>query len=218
MTHRTKTDATYVELRERILGGALAPGSALNQEELAALLGVSTTPLREAIRRLESEGLIHAHAHRDVTVAPLDLEGMTQLYEVKQRLEPFGAHLAAERHTPEEARIISAACARTLRASSKRAWETNRTLHTEIYHASHNAVLIEFMNVLWDRYGRFRNVLGKIAVDPDVTEEHIPLVQAILDRDGEGAAMLMHRHLGHGRKLIEIQLESFAATDNSGRT
>jgi DNA-binding GntR family transcriptional regulator len=65
----TKAEAVYLETRSRILKGVLAPGSAVNQEALAADLGVSITPLREALRRLEMEGLIRLEAHRTMVIA-----------------------------------------------------------------------------------------------------------------------------------------------------
>jgi DNA-binding GntR family transcriptional regulator len=66
----TKAEAVYIETRSRILKGTLAPGLAVNQEALAADLGVSITPLREALRRLEMEGLIRLEAHRTMIITP----------------------------------------------------------------------------------------------------------------------------------------------------
>src|SRR4051812_45764588 len=98
----SKADAVYAEVRRRILDGELAAGSSVNQEQFAAQLGVSTTPLREALRRLESEGFVRTVAHRDVVVAPLDRNELVALYEVREELDPLAASLAAKRHTEAE--------------------------------------------------------------------------------------------------------------------
>src|SRR3954453_19819920 len=86
LTYLSKADAVYAELRRRILEGELAPGAALNQEQVAAALGVSTTPVREALRRLESEALVRTVAHREVYVTPLEVEELVALYEVRENL------------------------------------------------------------------------------------------------------------------------------------
>jgi DNA-binding transcriptional MocR family regulator len=76
----TKAEAVYIETRSRILKGTLAPGSAVNQEALAADLGVSITPLREALRRLEMEGLIRLEAHRTMSITPLTSRELDEMY------------------------------------------------------------------------------------------------------------------------------------------
>ena len=95
----TKTDYAYAALRKRIMSGALPHGSAVSQEALAAELNVSTTPLREAMRRLASEGLVILDAHRDARVAPLTADEARSLFEVRQRLDPLAVRLAAERRS-----------------------------------------------------------------------------------------------------------------------
>ena len=79
----TKTEAAYQNLRWNILTGSLAPGLGMNQETLARELGVSPTPVREALRRLESEGLVRFAAHSTVNVAPLSLRELDELYQVR---------------------------------------------------------------------------------------------------------------------------------------
>src|SRR5262245_42994434 len=93
----SKGEVAYAELRGRILSGALRPGSRLEQNELAGDLGMSLTPLREAIRRLSSEGLIHLDAHRDARVAGMSAAEARQLFEVRLSLDPTAARYAAQR-------------------------------------------------------------------------------------------------------------------------
>src|SRR6516164_10265580 len=91
----TKAEGVYLKTRSRILRGMLAPGSAVNQEALAADLGVSITPLREALRRLEMEGLIRLEAHRTVVIAPLTGQELDELYVIRIELDSLAAGLAA---------------------------------------------------------------------------------------------------------------------------
>src|SRR4051794_17785428 len=82
-----------------VLGGELEPGAVLNQATLARRIGVSTTPLREALRRLAQQGLVELGAHRDARVAPLDAAEARDLVELRQDLDPLAAGLAAQRRT-----------------------------------------------------------------------------------------------------------------------
>lgn len=199
----TKAQAAYLAVRQQILRGSLAPSSALNQEELAALLGISTTPLREALRRLESEGLVVTTAHREVIVAPLDPQSAAAFYELKEALEVFAAGLAATRHLEEEAERIRTTCAATLAASGKGGgWDANRAFHAAIYRSAHNSFLAESLDDLWDHYERYSRIVGALVIDQPVTEEHVALAEAIIGHDADAASALMREHLGHGAELI----------------
>src|SRR5918998_6474386 len=107
----TKADYAYSEVRERILSGALPQGAVVSQEALAAELAVSTTPLREAMRRLSSEGLVILDAHRDARVAPLTAVEARSLFEVRQQLDPLAVRLAAERREAADVAQIQEAAA-----------------------------------------------------------------------------------------------------------
>src|SRR6266516_989273 len=87
----TKAEAVYDVIRRRILSGALEPSAPLNQEALAPEFGVSVTPVREAVRRLEAEGLVRFQAHKSVVVAPLSLDELTEIYDIRLTLDPYAA-------------------------------------------------------------------------------------------------------------------------------
>ena len=97
----TKADGAYLELRNQILLGTLEPGSRVDYLRLSASLGVSITPLREALRRLEADHLVIRSAHRDVVVAPLTREEASELVAVRQELDLLAARLAAAQMTRE---------------------------------------------------------------------------------------------------------------------
>src|SRR5262249_31149876 len=102
----TKAEAVYIETRSRILKGTLAPGSAVNQEALAAKLGVSITPLREALRRLEMEGLIRLEAHRAMSITPLTSRELDEMYAIRAELETFAARLAGANASEAQLEVI----------------------------------------------------------------------------------------------------------------
>ena len=96
-------DQVYGVIRERILTGALPRGARVHQEDVAADLGVSRTPVREALRQLAASGLVDARAHRGAVVARPSLDRLTGMFEAMAELEAICAGLAAERMTPVEA-------------------------------------------------------------------------------------------------------------------
>jgi DNA-binding GntR family transcriptional regulator len=102
----TKASAVYIETRSRILKGTLAPGSAVNQEALAADLGVSITPLREALRRLGMEGLIRLEARRTMIITPLTSQELDEMYAIRTELDPFAAGLAAANAPESQLELI----------------------------------------------------------------------------------------------------------------
>ena len=105
-----KTASSHVDAYERLLNaidsGELAPGSRLLEAQLAERLGVSRTPVREALRRLEAQGLVTHEPHRGVVVAELDYDQLGELYAVREVLEGTAARLAARHASPEEVEVL----------------------------------------------------------------------------------------------------------------
>jgi DNA-binding GntR family transcriptional regulator len=102
LANLTKAEAVYRETRWRILTGALRPGTPVNQAELASEFQMSPTPVREALRRLESEGLVIFVAHTMVTISPLDLKELDDLYVIRVALDPLAGRLAAINRTTDD--------------------------------------------------------------------------------------------------------------------
>jgi DNA-binding GntR family transcriptional regulator len=207
--YRSKADVAYDEIRGAILGGDLLPGTVLNQEQLADELGVSTTPLREALRRLESEGFVNMPPHRDAIVAPLDAGELLALYEVREALDSLAARLAAENYDEADADAMAEAAGR-LSEDGGDPVLANRALHASIYRASHNPVLIAELDSLWDRSDRYRIAIRGIARQPQVVESHRELVATVLSRDGEQAAAKMRVHINEARRTVEDAIASSA--------
>ncbi len=210
----TKADYAYDEVRERILSGALPHGAVVSQEALAAELNVSTTPLREAMRRLSSEGLVVLDAHRDARVAPLSAAEARSLFEIRQQLDPLAVRLAADRRNELDlARIREAAASlEPLDAGSGlAALEAHRAFHTALYRASHNDLLIGLLDGLWDKADRYRRAALEAREDsPDdrarVQAEHQAMMTAVLDGDPGAAEQHMRTHVANslGRRAIDV--------------
>lgn len=198
----TKAELAYAHVREQILAGSLAPGVVINQAVLARQIGVSTTPLREALRRLAQQGLVSLGAHRDARVTPLDAAEARDLLELRQNLDPLAAGLAAQRRTAADLDAIRTALARleTLpRDPSVAQLGSHRAFHAAVYRASHNALLVESLDGLWDKTDRYRRHALEVersdAERAQRAAEHSALVEAISDRDAEAAVELMRRHV-----------------------
>jgi DNA-binding GntR family transcriptional regulator len=207
----TKTDMAYWQVRQEILDGTLAPGTSLDQEALAARLGLSTTPVREALRRLESERLVVGRAHRDTFVAELSQQVLEDTYAVRLSLDPLAVSLAAKLAKPEELEVI-AALARVLPEGDPTAQlQHNRALHRAIYCSCGNDVLIEILDLLWDRSDRYRLITIKEEGDPaKMRHEHVEIAEALSARNAKLAAKLMTSHLSKSYDLIRKSLK----TDN----
>jgi len=210
----SKADVAYALVRQRILDGTLEAGSKLAQYDLAADLGVSITPLREAVRRLSGEGWILLDTHRNARVAGLDLAGARQLLETRRALEPAAVALAAERRTDEDVARMHAAL-RRLRPVTRRWGEAALTAHREVhralYCAAHNEVMVRILDDLWDKSDRYRRVGLQLPPGGEARtrdfEEHHELVRLVVDGDSDAAAALMASHVDHSLAAAVLAAE-----------
>lgn len=200
-TFATKSDQAYRRVRELILSGELPPGSVLQQAVLARTIGMSTTPLREALRLLKQEGLVELDAHRDARVAALDAREARDMLELRQELDPLAASLAAQRRTAEDLAAIAEALDHLEslpRNPTPAQLGTHRRFHTAIHRASHNRMLIDVLDSLWDKSDRYRR--HALEVDRSAEErearaiEHRLMYEAIRDNQAATAAKVTRKH------------------------
>lgn len=206
----TKADLAYMQIRQQILDGELQPGATLDQEALAATLGLSTTPVREALRRLEAERLVITRAHRDTAVAPLSLKTAEEVYAVRLSLDPLAVALATAQTSQEEKAALMT-LTRTFPTSEDPVEQVsaNRYLHRSIYGACGNTMLIELLDGLWDLSDRYRLIALK---DSDLGHvahhEHVAIVEAMVDGDPGRASELMREHLANSLQRIRAAAAS----------
>lgn len=202
---RTKAEAVYHVLRDHIVAGTIAPGVVLDQESLARDLGVSTTPVREALRRLEMEEFVELSAHRDARVVPLSRRELDEIFAVRLVLEPNAAQTAAKHASDEQIETLR----RLTRLEPSDPLEVsahNRTVHRLIYVASGNSVLTRILDQMYDRAGRYRLILLEKSSShaEKATIAHREIAGAFAARDPERLGQLVYEHL----------LESYAHYDD----
>ena len=218
----TKSDLAYTRVRGLILSGQLAPGAVLPQVALAQTIGMSTTPLREALRRLKQEGLVELDAHRDARVRALDAAEARDLLELRGSLDPLAASLAAERRTEDDLAAVRAAFdalqALSTRPSASQL-ESHHRFHAAIHRASHNALLVEVLDGLWvktDRYRRHGLEAGRSDDEREArATEHRLLFEAVRDGDPETAAAVMRRHVESSLGARSLDRLTDHATDQA---
>jgi DNA-binding GntR family transcriptional regulator len=209
----TKNAYAYEEVRQRIMVGTLEPGQPLAQSQLAAELGVSLTPMREALRRLDAEGLVYIDAHKNARVATLSATEAKYLFEVRERMDPMAAALAAERRTESDIVRLKEAAARLKPLADESdldALTAHREFHRAIYTASHNEHLINLLEGLWDKADRYRQVGLKTRKDSAadrrrVDREHASIMKAVIAGNAAEAErqMLQHVQGSLGRRAID---------------
>jgi DNA-binding GntR family transcriptional regulator len=206
------SDRVYDVLQGRIIGGELEVGGRIHQENISEELGVSRTPVREALARLAAEGLVEILPNRGARVAEVAFHDMRIAYEARLALEPLAAHYAAQRHDPENLKRIKAALAEQRRARGPRAtYNAIRRFHLAIVDAADSPQIARFAGSLWSgRIGLhvFLRQADRAALAADV-DDHKVIAQAIEERDGDRAEQLMREHIAISlERLLELQPES----------
>jgi DNA-binding GntR family transcriptional regulator len=197
---RSVVDQVHEELLQRIVAGELPPGSRLRQEALAEELGVSRTPLREALARLVSEGLVELEPNRGATVARRDFGDMEQAWRARLVVEPGAARLAAERRDPamlERMREIVRR-QRDVADDLTASFELNRDFHLALVNAAHNPHLSRFADLLWlSRIGVpiFARQARDRAQILSWADEHEAILAAVAAGRGARAERLTREHI-----------------------
>jgi len=201
-------DQAYVAIRDRIDDGRLARGTRLHQEDLAADLGVSRTPVREALRRLAAEGRVELLTNRGARVADIDLAAMPEPYEARLVVEPGAAALAARRGlSPALRRRLHAAIAahRAAAGDMQRSFVANRDFHLGLVEATGNALLVQFAEHLWVArigaaiYERQAETTERMLLDAD---EHEAILDAVDRGDARKAESLSRKHVADALRRL----------------
>ncbi len=204
------SDRVERALRDRILHGEVAPGERLNEVEIAAELGVSRGPIREALQRLASDGLVELQAHRGAFVRRLGPGEVRDLFEVRLALETTVARLAAQRATDAQRADLDA----LVRAGGDPIGHADvrfqgaRDLHARLAEATGNTALIVHVTLVNQELRLLRTRSGEVPARAEhAVAEHAAIVAAVRAGDAEGAAAAMDAHLrsalGHALSAIE---------------
>jgi DNA-binding GntR family transcriptional regulator len=187
----------YTLILEAIDSGLYRPGDRLVESELADRFGVSRTPVREALQRLETQSML-ARDGRSLIVASLDHNQLAELYVVRTELEGLAARLAAQHATPEEIAVLREMIAedRALLDDPPSLARANRRFHKQVHLASHNRFLVQQLDLVHRHMALLATT--SLAVEgrgERALAEHDAIVDAIARRDGEGAFQALKAHI-----------------------
>jgi len=205
--HRPLREIVYEELKSQIITGKISPGARLMEIELAEDMGVSRTPIREAIRKLEKEGLVVIEARKGAYASQISTEDMIEILEVRQTMEGLAAYFAASRMTGQQLQVL-----KTISNNYNKAVEDGDTakmiyydtkFHRIIVDSSHNKILIRMVEQLQELVLRFRYIYyDDFKRAEKMPKEHQDILDAIARRDGEAARAAAGVHIDRLKELI----------------
>jgi DNA-binding GntR family transcriptional regulator len=208
-------ETAYTLIRAGVLSGEFARGQRLREEQLARQIGVSRTPVREALRRLDAEGLVEFTPNRGARVSAWTRQELEDLYDIRAMLEGHGARLAAARIAPEEVSRLSALAAQMATLSRQGASAAdeltvlNGEFHRAVVRASRNSQLdglvramidAPLVNRTFQRYSPDRMRASSL--------QHSELVEAIAAGDGSWAESVMRAHILAARGTVVRSMEA----------
>jgi DNA-binding GntR family transcriptional regulator len=203
------------ELKRRILGNEFAPGYSALEPELALLLGISRTPLREALSRLEQDGLIEIVPRRGMRVLPISAQDMAKLYALISALECLACELVVARKLPRAALKPLADSTRemgkALKAGDLAGWaRADGDFHARLIELADNEFLSNTINRYWDQVYRVRMFTLHLRPRPvHSTQEHRAIVEAILEGNATQAVELNRVHRKRAAEELTRILERF---------
>jgi DNA-binding GntR family transcriptional regulator len=201
-------DAAYQQIRQRILDNAWPPGHRALEQEVALALGMSRTPVREALMRLRNEGLVEVIPRHGMRVLPVSPTDMREIYEILTALECMAAELLARRRPGDaELKPLVDACKtmdKALKAEDLDAWAgADERFHAHFIELAGNRQLQATVLNYWDRAHRARMFTLRLRPKPvNSTKEHMQMVERLRAGDAEGAARVTRAH--RARATVEL--------------
>ena len=206
------TKDAYGLILEAIDDGIYRPGDRMVESELADRFGVSRTPIREALQRLETQSLLTRDG-RSLIVASLDHNQLAELYAVRAELEGLAARLAAQHAAPEEVRVLREMVEddRTKIGNPAALARTNRRFHKQVHLASHNRYLVQQLDLVHRTMALLATTSLAVEGRSEMAiAEHEAIVNAIEVRDGEAAAAALRKHISSAF-ATRLRLDSASA-------
>lgn len=201
-------DATYRVLVDAITAGSLAPGERITQEEIAEQLGVSRSPVLQALRLLKRDGFIEDAAGRGVQVAQLDVRWVANLYQVRGALDALAAQLAAQSRYEIDPAILALGREVSRGDDLRAAIDADMAFHNAIYVASGNPLIEESAQRYWMHLRRVMGAVHRVARHrASLWDEHQAIADAIAQGDAERAVMLSNLHIERARTNLVSELD-----------
>jgi DNA-binding GntR family transcriptional regulator len=208
---RTLVDVAVRDLRESILGGELGPGTPLVLTELADRLSMSVMPVREAIRRLQVEGLVDQIPHRGARVRQVSIPDLEDLYSVRMPLEALATREAAlrftEAHYEKLSGVLDEYLAAHQRGDDARGREMHAAFHLGLYEVSGSRWLLRTIEPLWDAAERYQRLSIKLrGTLEERHQEHRQILEHCRNRDAEAAGAALEEHLRRTMNTVRTEI------------
>jgi DNA-binding GntR family transcriptional regulator len=220
MTRATLTEQCYSEIKRRILNGELAAGERLNEKQLAAALMVSPTPVREALNKLRSDGLITYSAWQGAAVLNLNADDLAHLYDIRCALEGLAIREACPNLASEDLDYLDGLVARAAEvmssgeAEAQSIHELNHLFHQFIIDRTGNPWLAKTMEGIQDLLVLARNLLAPLESGKEAYQEHLTLMAALRSEDWGSAETIMVAHIQRIKyDLLRRALERTSPTE-----
>jgi len=209
--HRTLAERAFATLHEAVVTGIFTPGERLPIEEIAEVLEMSPMPIREALRQLDSVGLVDNIPHRGARVTELSIEDLREVYEARLALEPIAVRHAAENFTPADAETARLRLEEHVRAYKQRElrliWSTHTAFHFALYEAAHSRWMMRLIRPLWETSERYRFTMLPVRVNLDQRRlEHERILEACAAHEPDLAVLELHNHLARTANLVARQM------------
>ncbi|GGO18155.1 GntR family transcriptional regulator [Deinococcus humi] len=191
-------DGVYEHLRRAVLNGEIIPGERIGEVELGERLGVSRTPIREALMRLTQDGLLVAEANKGVRVRTVTAQEARDTYTVREELDGLAAALAAAAHSTADAQILREALDAVNASQSQDYRQQTRldlNFHRTITVAAHNAALGDLARDLEQRVALIKHQTRTYNAHPETAAQHAAILGAVLDRDAVTAREAARAHV-----------------------
>lgn len=207
-------------LRAQLSSGALRPGDRIRQEQLAAELGTSVVPVREALTTLQAEGLVRHIPHRGYRVASLSLEELSETYLIRRLLEDEVVRIATPRLREEQLTVLREAAgemeALTERGDVAAMMEVNRRFHFTLFEAADRPRMVDFIRILWMMTDAYRAMYyGRDDARQRVNHEHRGIIEALEDGDADRAVRELEAHRQHAVADLESRLRANTSASTS---
>lgn len=211
--HRPLREIVYEELKRQILVGEIAPGTRMMEVEMAEDMGVSRTPIREAIRKLEKEGLVTIEPRRGAYASEISVKDMVDVLEVRQDLEGMAAALAAEKVTEEEKQAfikVNSEYEEAIRSgNTDEIIRCDELFHQLIVSYSGNKTLNQLLSQVQELALRFRYIYyDDFSRYEKMPKEHEEIEEAILSGDSQKARIVAEEHVTKLKKFIIDEKEN----------